>query len=146
MRTRVLIDGSCRARALVLEEPLSYLGGVRPRSGEIVDRHHPQAGASVAGRVLVLPGTRGSSGGPGALAEAFRLGAAPAAFLLPAANLTIVTAVLVADALYQRSAPVLVLPPGAEADFHTGDLVSITPGGRITRTPAEEEDGAPIPA
>lgn len=129
----------------MLEEPLGYLGGVRPESGEIVDRHHPQAGASVAGRVLVLPGTRGSSGGPGALAEAFRLGAAPAGFLLPAANLGIVTAVLVADALYRRSAPVLVLPPGDQALFRSGDLVCIAPGGRITRRPAGE-DGAPSPA
>ena len=41
---------------LALDEPLSFRGGVDPATGVIVDRHHPQADASVAGTVLVLPG------------------------------------------------------------------------------------------
>ena len=133
MQAEVVIDGTARGAALVLDEPLSYWGGVRLETGEIVDRHHPQVGESLAGRILVMPGTRGSSGGPGALAESFRLGTGPAAILLPEANLGIATAVLVAEELYGLSVPVLVLAPEAHASFRTGEEVTIAPGGQLTR-------------
>ena len=42
IRTTVLNPGQCRARALVLDEPLSFWGGFDPADGTIVDRHHPQ--------------------------------------------------------------------------------------------------------
>ena len=129
MQAEVIVDGAARGAVLVLDEPLSFRGGVRAETGVIVDRHHPQAGTSVAGRVLVLPGTRGSSGGRGALAEGFRLDAGPAAILLPAANQGIVIGVLVADELYGRSVPVLVLAPDAHASFRTGETVTIAKGG-----------------
>ena len=134
LQAKVVIDGAARGTVLVLVEPLSFWGGVSPETGMIVDRHHPQAGESVAGRVLVLPGTRGSSGGPGALAEGFRLGTGPAAILLPTVSQSIVIGVLVADELYGRSVPVLVVPPDGHASFHTGETVTIAMEGRITRS------------
>ena len=41
-----VVDGAARGAALLLEEPLSYWGGVRLETGKIVDRHHPQVGGS----------------------------------------------------------------------------------------------------
>ncbi len=72
IRATVLNPGQCRARALVLDEPLSFWGGFDPVRGTIVDRHHPQRGACLAGKVLVMPGSRGSAGTPAAIAEAIR--------------------------------------------------------------------------
>ena len=40
----------------------------------------------MAGTVLVLPGTRGSAGGSGTLAECLRLGTGPAAIVPPSAK------------------------------------------------------------
>ena len=118
---------------LALGEPLSFRGGVDPATGVIVDRHHPQADASVAGTVLVLPGTRGSAGGSGTLAECLRLGAGPAAIVLPSANRSVVVGVLVADELYGRPVPVPVVPGDAHAAFRTGEAVTIAHGGWIAR-------------
>ena len=47
--------------ALVLSAPISFWGGVDPKSGTIADVLHPEHGRSVAGSVLFLPGTIGSS-------------------------------------------------------------------------------------
>ena len=58
IRTTVLNPGQCRARALVLDEPLSFWGGFDPVRGVIVDRHHPQRGACLASKILVMPGSR----------------------------------------------------------------------------------------
>jgi len=100
----VIFDGECRAETLVLDEPLSFWGGLDPQTGRVIDKRHPQQGATVTGRILILPGTRGSTSSPGALCESLRLGTGPAGILLP-----ILTAVTVAVELYQCSIPVLVV-------------------------------------
>ena len=69
---RVLAPGTAEGPLLVLSEALSFWGGFDPASGRIVDRHHPQAGAVLAGQVLALPESRGSAGTPAGLAEAIR--------------------------------------------------------------------------
>ena len=133
LQATAVVDGDARGTVLALDEPLSFWGGVDPGTGVIVDRHHPQADASVAGTVLVLPGTRGSAGGSGTLAESLRLGTGPAAILLPSANRSIAVGVLVADELYGRPVPVLVLAGDAHASFRTGEAVTIANGGWVTR-------------
>ena len=134
LQAQAVVDGTARGSVLALDEPLSFWGGVDPATGVIVDRHHPQADASVAGTVLVLPGTRGSAGGSGTLGECLRLGTGPAAIVLPLANRSVVIGVLVADEVHGRPVPVLVVPGDADASFRTREVVTIATGGRITRS------------
>src|SRR5579863_8809014 len=77
-----LVPGAAGGAPLRLDEPLSFWGGLDPATGLIIDRRHPQAGANIAGRALLMPAGRGSSGGSAILAEALRLGSGPAAILL----------------------------------------------------------------
>ena len=53
-----------------------------PTPATLIDTHHPQRGASVTGRILVMPSGRGSSSSSYVLAEAIRAGTAPAAIVL----------------------------------------------------------------
>ena len=55
---RTLVAGHAAVLALVLEEPLSFWGGIDPATGALIDTHHPQQGASVTGRILVMPSGR----------------------------------------------------------------------------------------
>lgn len=96
------------ADELRLDEPLSFWGGLDPATGEIIDVHHPQKGESIAGRRLILPGTRGSTSSPGVLVEAIRHGNGPAAIVLPAPDLTVMSAVAVARQLYGTDIPVSI--------------------------------------
>jgi predicted aconitase with swiveling domain len=93
---------------LVLEQPLSFWGGLDPRSGLIIDRRHPQYGQSVNGRVLVMPHGRGSSSSSTVLAEALRNGKGPAAIELAAFDPIIFLGALVAEELYAVTCPVTV--------------------------------------
>jgi uncharacterized protein len=97
--------------ALVLDEPLSLWGGIDPATGEIIDVHHPQHGATVSGRALVMPAGRGSSSSASVLAEAVRAGTAPAAILLGEPDLILSIGSAVAEELYGRRVPVVVMPP-----------------------------------
>ena len=54
-----LTPGEGEGAPLKLDEPLSFWGGLDPATGQVIDRWHAQAGASVAGRVLLMPGGRG---------------------------------------------------------------------------------------
>ena len=96
--------------ALVLDEPLSLWGGVDPATGEIIDIHHPQHGANVSGRVLVMPAGRGSSSSASVLAEAVRAETAPAAIVLGEPDLILAIGSAVAEELYGKRVPVVVLP------------------------------------
>jgi predicted aconitase with swiveling domain len=132
LRGRVLADGTGKGRALVLDEPLSFWGGVDPARGEIVDTRHPQRGASVAGRVLVMAAVRGSSSSSSVLAEAVRAGNAPAAILLGEADLILAVGSAVAEELYGRRVPVLQLSPDDLVTIPDGAAVAIEEGGAVT--------------
>lgn len=95
--------------ALLLDEPLSLWGGVDPATGEIIDVHHPQRGANVSGRVLVMPAGRGSSSSASVLAEAVRAGTAPAAIVIGEPDLILSIGSAVAEELYGRRVPVVVM-------------------------------------
>jgi uncharacterized protein len=116
-------------RALVLDEGLSLWGGVDPRTGEIVDAHHPQRGANVAGRVLVMPSGRGSSSSASVLAEAVRARTAPAAILLGEPDLILAIGSAVAEELYGTLVPVVTVSPEGLAAIRDGAEVRIGPGG-----------------
>lgn len=128
---RTLVPGRASGPALVLEEPLSFWGGIDPASGRIVDRRHPQRGASVGGRVLLMPSGRGSSSGSSVLAECIRLGTAPAAVLLLELDQIVVLGALVAQELYGWTIPIVLLDEPGYRSIGSGDPVTIEPTGEV---------------
>ena len=122
-----------QARALVLDEGLSLWGGMDPSSGEIIDVHHPQLGASLTGRIVVMPSGRGSSSSASVLAEAVRAGTAPAAILLAESDLILSIGATVAEELYGVAVPVIELPPDELAAIPDGALLRIGTDGSVRR-------------
>ncbi|HEX6989949.1 MAG TPA: DUF126 domain-containing protein [Bacillota bacterium] len=111
-----------------LDEPLSFWGGLDPATGRIIDRRHPQHGLVVTGRVLLMPGGRGSSSSSTVLAEAIRLGTGPAAILLTERDAIIALGAMVAGELYGRVCPVVWISPSTWCD---GAEAVVRPGGRV---------------
>ncbi len=147
---RPLAGGSAAGTALVLDEPLSFWGGVDPRTGRLTDPHHPQRGAELRGRILVMPSGRGSSSSSSVLAEAIRLGTAPAAIVMLAIDPIVALGSIVAAELYARSLPVVVVDATAYASIGRADQVNVeTHDGvafvRVTRPPepVSPEPGGP---
>lgn len=106
---RVLVVGRAEGRAVVLDEPLSFWGGLDPGTGRVIDRRHPQVGTEVAGRILVMPSGRGSSSSSSVLAEAIRLGSAPAGIILREPDGIVALGAIVARELYGAVLPVVAL-------------------------------------
>ncbi|WP_175778820.1 aconitase X swivel domain-containing protein [Burkholderia cenocepacia] len=102
-----LVPGSACARPFVLDKPLSFWGGYDSGAGRIVDRGHPQAGASLAGKVMVMPHAKGSSSSSSVLAEAVRNGTGPVGIVLKERDLIISIGAIVAAELYAIAVPVV---------------------------------------
>lgn len=132
MRGRVLADGVADGRALVLDEPLSFWGGVDPTSGAIIDARHPQLGISVTGRVMVMRAVRGSSSSSSVLAETVRAGHAPAAILLGEPDLILAVGAAVAEELYGIRMPIVHLPLAELGAIPDGAAVFVSEGGEVT--------------
>ena len=128
---RPIVAGSAKGAALVSKEPLSFWGGLCPRTGQIIDRRHERSGANVTGRVFVLPQGRGSSTSSATLAESIRAGVAPAAIINLKPDPILALGSIVSDELYHRGVPIVVL---TEKDFFTikeNDQVTIEPDGKV---------------
>ena len=133
---RPVIAGEAAGEVLVLAEPLSLWGGLDPRSGEIIDRRHPQSGECVTHRVLVMPVGRGSSSASSVLLEAVRLGTAPTAILLAELDAILALGATVARELYGRTLPLAVVEAADYAALTTGERLSLGRDGRFTVAPA----------
>lgn len=108
---RPLAWGRGQGRLLTAAVGLSFWGGVDPVSGVVIDRHHPLAGERLAGRVLAIPGGRGSCTGSGVLLELILNGSAPAAIVVSEREAILTMGALVGDMVFERSLPVVQLAP-----------------------------------
>lgn len=109
-----LTKGNARGEVVFTDEPLSFWGGYNAREGTVIDTRHALYGTKVAGKILVLPGARGSSTGSGILLEAIRLGNAPAAMILKRRDAILALGAIVGRELYGQVMPLVVV---SEADF-----------------------------
>ena len=118
-------------RALVLDEGLSLWGGMDPATGLLIDARHPQRGASLTGRIVVMPSGRGSSSSASVLAEAVRARTAPAAILLGEPDLILSIGAAVAEELYGVVVPVVVLSADELSSIDDGAELRIGPDGVV---------------
>ena len=104
---RTFAAGRAEGFALVLARPLSFWGGVDAATGRVIDRTHPEHGACVTGRVLIMPAGRGSSSSASVLAESLRRGTGPAAVVLATPDPILTVGSLVAESLYLIRCPIV---------------------------------------
>ena len=96
-RGRAIRHGAATGTTLVSPEPLSFYGGVDPVSGRVVERGHPLAGRSLAGRILVMPTGKGSTVGSYALYRMARAGTAPAAIVCAACDTVVAVGAILGE-------------------------------------------------
>lgn len=126
---RSLVPGTATAAVLVLGEPLSFWGGFDAHDGRVIDRNHPQHGVVLTGRVVAMAAGRGSSSASSVLAEAIRLGTAPSALVLGAADAIVALGALAAAELYGIEVPIVVTPRWQELEDGAAVTVAAGPPG-----------------
>ncbi|MET8434767.1 DUF126 domain-containing protein [Streptomyces sp900116325] len=79
LRGRTVVPGLAEGEALVSSETVSGWGGIDPARGVVIERRQPLYGQSFAGKILVFPGAKGSSGWAGSFQATRLAGTAPSA-------------------------------------------------------------------
>lgn len=126
LQGRIIKAGQAEGIALVSPEPLGFLGGVDPETGQVVEPGHPLRGQCVAGRILVFPSGKGSTVGSYTLYRMARAGTAPAAILNAESEAIVAVGAIIGD-----------IPMVDQIDIsliQTGDRVRLD-AGRVTVEP-----------
>ncbi len=126
-----VVAGSAAGTAIVSRQPISFWGGVNPRTGEITDRRHERSGAIVTGKVFVFPQGKGSSTASAILMESIRAGTAPAAIINLKVDPILALGAIVADELYHKTVPIVVLSREDFDAIQEGDHLVVEPDGTI---------------
>jgi len=122
---RSLVAGEARGLALVLDEPLSFWGGVDPETGRVIDVHHPQLGVTMTGRVLVMPSGRGSSSSSSVLVESIHAGTGPVAIVMREPDPIIALGAIVVRELFGTRFPVVVVDEATYRSLRNDAIVVV---------------------
>jgi predicted aconitase with swiveling domain len=131
---RGVVKGTATGEAMVFSKPFSFLGDVDMGTGIVIARGHEHEGKSIAGKVMIYPETKGSSGGCVVLMVLARAKLGPAAIVLSKpADTNIVEGAII------TGIPLLAeLPQDARNLLETGDRLTVDgSSGTIEVLPAE---------
>ena len=131
LKGKAIIAGQCCGKAIVSSEPLSFWGGIDPKTGEVIDRRHELSGENVAGKIFVFPTGRGSSTASGILLEAVRRGVAPMAIINSTVDEILALGSIVADEMYKSPVPIVILDEESLGAIRQGDRIKIESDGTV---------------
>jgi predicted aconitase with swiveling domain len=117
LKGRKIVEGKAEGYALVTKEPLSFMGSINPKTGQIIERGHEIEGEYLKGKVFVFPTSKGSTGGSYMLYDVVKNGVGPVGIVNIVAESVVVIGAIVAD-----------LPMVDQIDIsqiQTGDYVKI---------------------
>ncbi len=135
LQAQILVAGDAgKGEALVLTAPISFWGGVDPKSGTIADVRHPQHGMTISGKVLFLPATIGSSSASAVLMELVHNGHAPAALILHEPDAILLLGLIVAREMGWRT-PVAVKLGRQGFDAFINRFVDVSAEGAVALLP-----------
>ena len=118
---RKVYGGRARAPALVCNRPLSFLGGVDPSTGKIMDDEQNVRGEKVADRILVFPRGRGSTVGSYVIYELKCNGLAPAGIINLEAEPIIATGAIMSGIPMIDRIPIEKVPQGAFLELNADE-------------------------
>lgn len=120
-------SGRASGPALVSRQAISFLGNVNPGTGVVVDPAHELFGQSIAGKVLVFPGGKGSTVGSYVIYQLKKRGLAPAAMInLRSEPIVAVGAIISGIPLVDRVTPEIM-------QIKSGTLVDVDADGEVVR-------------
>ncbi len=124
----VLFPGEAEGTVLRLSAPVSFWGGVSPKTGTLIQPNHPDYGACISGKILILPGMIGSSSSSAVLLELLYKNTAPSAILMTEVDAILALGNLVAEEMGYQTIPMLRINAPA---LESGQFVKISIDGTL---------------
>ena len=117
LKGRRIVEGTRTGEALVSTKPISFLGGVDPADGKIIEKKHDLCGTCIKDKVLVFPHGHGSTVGSYVMYSLSKKRLGPAAIINQTADPVVVVGAIIAN-----------IPMIDQVDigkFRTGDTVEV---------------------
>jgi len=132
LKGRVIVsDGVCKGIALVSEKPISFLGGVNPNNGIIIEKNHDLSGKCIKDKILCFPHGHGSTVGSYVIYALAKNGVAPRAILNETADPVVVVGAVLAN--------IPMIDRINIRELKTGDLLEIDCRNGIVRVLGENK-------
>ena len=135
---QLIVPAEVEGQILICSEGLSFWGGVDPDTAAVIDTHHAQFGQALAGRIVLMPTSRGSCSGSGVLLALALNGKAPAALVFREDEDILTLGALIAARMFDRPLAIVRL---SDPEY---DVLSQQTAARITAT-AIECEGLSLP-
>jgi uncharacterized protein len=97
LKGRLINKGRVEGEALVTKDPISFYGGVDPKTGILADKDNEINGQSIKGKILVFPFGKGSTVGPYTIYQLAKLGNAPLAMINKECETIVAVGCIIAD-------------------------------------------------
>jgi predicted aconitase with swiveling domain len=97
LKGRIIVEGKCTGEALVSTQPISFLGGIDPADGKIIEKKHDLCGLCIKDKILCFPHGHGSTVGSYVLYSLAKKGMAPRAILNQTADPVVVVGAIIAN-------------------------------------------------
>lgn len=96
IRCRKISRGRTKGPVIKSKDPLSFLGGVNSNNGKVIDKDHDLYGKSISGKILIIPGGKGSTVGSYVIYQMAKNKTAPLAIVAQDAEPIIATGAIIA--------------------------------------------------
>ncbi|WP_066973413.1 DUF126 domain-containing protein [Methanobrevibacter filiformis] len=97
IKCRSISKGIAKGKLIVSNEPISFLGGVDPETGVVIDKNHELNGQSIKDKILFIPGGKGSTVGSYVIFQMKKNNTAPKAIICLKAEPIIATGVIMSN-------------------------------------------------
>jgi hypothetical protein len=97
IKGRKVSRGKAQGPALVSRDAISFLGGVDPKTGIVIEKGHALYGKNVKGTVLVFPGGKGSTVGSYVIYQLKKNGVAPVAIINKSSEPIVAVGAIISD-------------------------------------------------
>lgn len=97
IKCRTISGGKAIGELLVSDEAISFLGGVNPDNGLVMDPNHELKGQSIKDKILFIPGGKGSTVGSYVIFQMKKNNTAPKAIICLEAEPIIATGAIMAN-------------------------------------------------
>lgn len=120
IKCRKIAKGQAKGEVILTKDPLSFLGGVDPEEGVVIDSKHELYGKNIGGKVLIIPSGKGSTVGSYVLYQMAKNNTAPLAVVALEAEPIIATGAIMAGI------PMVDKPESEILKIlHNGDIVEV---------------------
>ncbi|MGZ7119307.1 MAG: DUF126 domain-containing protein [Methanobacterium sp.] len=128
IKCKKISKGNAKGEVLITKDPLSFLGGVDPHTGMVIDQGHELYGKKITDKILIIPSGKGSTVGSYVIFQMSKSKTAPKAIISIKAEPIIATGAIMAGIpmVHEPEAPLLDI-------LENGDIIEVDADKEIIR-------------